>query len=51
MLIKLLFKKPDVLPDDVQALIDVSVSLRQRVDKVVQFYDMGEARSTSRLAA
>jgi hypothetical protein len=50
MLIKLLFKKPENLPDDVQALIDVSVSLRLRMDKIAQFYDMGQTGSMGGLA-
>jgi hypothetical protein len=45
MLIKLLFKKQDPFPDDIQALIDVSVSLRVRMDKIVHNYDIGQAAS------
>jgi hypothetical protein len=45
MLIKLLFKKPESYPDDVKALIDVSVSLRLRMDKLVNCYDIDQAGS------
>jgi hypothetical protein len=43
MLVKLLFKKPEAYPDDVQALIELSVSLRVRMDKIVHGYDIDQA--------
>jgi hypothetical protein len=51
MLIKLLFKKQEAYPDDIKALIDVSVSLRVRMDKIVHNYDMGQVGSLESLAA
>lgn len=51
MLIKLLFKRQEPYPDDVQALIDVSVSLRVRMDKIVHSYDAGQVGSVGSLAA
>jgi hypothetical protein len=51
MLIKLLFKKQEAYPDDIKALIDVSVSLRVRMDKIVHNYDAGQFGSLESLAA
>lgn len=51
MLIKLLFKNPEPVRDDVKALIDASVSLGLRVDRITQFYDGGQLGSMDRLAA
>ena len=51
MLIKLLFKSPEPVRDDVKALIDASVSLGLRMDKITQFYDVGQLGGMDRLAA
>jgi hypothetical protein len=45
MLVKLLFKKQEPYPDDMQALIELSVSLRVRMDKIVHGHDSNQAGS------
>jgi hypothetical protein len=42
MLIRLLFKKPETCTDDVQALIDASVALRMRMDKIINYYEINQ---------
>ena len=51
MRIKLLFKKTETLQDDIQALIDMSISLRVGIDRLVNFADARYVGEMDRLAA
>ena len=51
MRIKLLFKKPETPPDDVKALIDMSISLRVSIESLVNFADLRCIGDMGRLAA
>ncbi len=51
MRIKIVFKKPQDPPDDFQPLIDMSISLRMSVSRMMQFADSFPSGGMTGLAA